>query len=240
MSAEVCREHPRHTGNGRRGNRVHPNRRRAASGQRRRLRLIGAILLAAPLSTASAQPTVGVIGGVSRASFTGGGSGNVVARTTFLIGAVGQISFGETLSLRSELYISDKGARVETLLGDPRTGPTKLFKVPYVQLPLLAQLRTSLGDRVRPHLFGGVSVGALLGCELEDTDCDDIEEIGHRSVDFGVLVGGEVEWNGVGVGVRYEAGIRAVEASVLGNELYNGVLSFTARYMFRRAPEGNP
>ena len=181
----------------------------------------------------------GVIGGLSRASFTGGGSGDVVARTTMMIGGVGDFAFGQMFSLRPELYFSDKGGRVETLLGDPRSGPTKLFKLPYIQLPLLAELRTSLGGMVRPHLFGGVSVGALLGCELEDTDCDDIEEVGHRAVDLGVLVGAEVEWSGVGIGVRYEAGIRAVEASVLGNELYNGVLSFTARYMFRRASEAN-
>lgn len=238
MATAVRGKSPRRTDYGDSGSRVRTNRRRGARRQLRRGILIGAILLAAPLSEVSAQPAVGVMTGFSRASFTGGGSRDAVARTTFLVGGVGEIAFGEVFSLRSELYFSEKGARVETLLGDPRTGPTKLFRVPYIQLPLLAQMRTSLGDHVRPHLFGGMSVGALLGCELADEGCDEIEEIGYRSVDLGVLVGGELEWGGVAFGARYEAGIRAVEASVLGNELYNGVLSFTARYIFRRESAG--
>jgi len=234
MVTAVRGEPSRRTDNGDSGRRVRANRRRDTRRRLRRGVLIGAILSAAPFSAASAQPAVGVLTGFSRASFTGGGSRDAVARTTFLIGGVGEIAFGEMFSLRSELYFSEKGARVETLLGDPRSGPTKLFRVPYVQLPLLAQLRTPLGGHLRPHLFGGMSVGALLGCELGDEGCDEIEEIGYRSVDLGVMVGGELEWSGIAVGVRYEAGIRAVEASVLGNELYNGVLSFTARYIFRR------
>lgn len=234
MATAVRDAPPRRTDYGDGGSRVRTNRRRVTRRQLHRPILIGAILLAAPLSAASAQPAVGVMTGFSRASFTGGGSRDAVARTTFLFGGVGELAFGEMFSLRSELYFSEKGARVETLLGDPRTGPTKLFRVPYIQLPLLAQLRTSLGDHLRPHLFGGMSVGALLRCELAEEGCDEIEEIGYRSVDLGVLVGGELEWGGVAFGARYEAGIRAVEASVLGNELYNGVLSFTARYIFRR------
>ena len=238
MSTAVRGAPSRRSHNGDRGGRVRPNRRDDALGRFRRARMIGAMLLAAAASAAwspaaSAQAAVGAMTGFSRASFTGGGSGDVVARTTFLIGGVGEIAFGE-VSLRSELYFSEKGAQVETLLGDPRTGPTKLFRVPYVQLPLLVQLQTSRGGRLQPSLFGGLSVGSLLGCELADEDCDDIEGIGYRTVDFGVLAGAEVEWNRVGLGVRYEAGVRAVEASILGNELYNGVLSFTARYMFRR------
>lgn len=237
MAAAVRGKPSRRTDYGESGSRVRTNRRRGARGQLCHGILIGAMLLAAPPSAASAQQAVGLMTGFSRASFTGGGSRDAVARTTFLIGGVGEFEFGEVFSLRSELYFSEKGARVETLLGDPRTGPTKLFRVPYIQLPLLAQLQTTLGDHLRPHLFGGMSVGALLRCELAEEGCDDIEEIGYRSVDIGVLVGGELEWGGVAFGARYEAGIRAVEASVLGNELYNGVLSFTARYIFRRGSE---
>ena len=72
-----------------------------------------------------------------------------------------------------------------------------------------------------------MSLGALLRCRLEGQDCGEIEEISHRRLDMGVLVGGELEWRGTGVGVRYEAGVRAMEASIRGNEIYNGVLSFT-------------
>ena len=194
--------------------------------------LILATLLAASVSPALAQVGLGVIGGMSRAGFTGSGAIEVSARTKLLIGVTGDVPFGETFSLRPELYVSTKGARLNTVLGDYGLGPSKVFSLTYVQMPILAQLRTAPGGALRPHLFGGLSVGALLGCELQDDDCSDIEQIGHRTVDVGVVVGGEVGWRGLGIGARYEAGVRAMEASMEGSEIYNGVLSFTVRYMF--------
>ena len=196
--------------------------------------LIVAALLAAAASPLSAQLRLGVIGGVSRAEFTGSGAIEVGARTKLLLGVTGDLPVGDALSLRPELYVSTKGARLNTVLGDYGLGPSKVFRLTYVQMPILAQLRTAPGGLFRPHLFGGLSVGALLGCRLQDDDCDDVEPIGHRRIDVGVVVGGEVGWRGLGVGARYEAGVRAMEASLEGSEVYNGVLSFTVRAMFPR------
>ncbi len=195
---------------------------------------VAVTLFAASFSPVSAQLDFGVIGGLGRAGFTGSGAIEVMSRTTFLIGVMGDVPFGETFSIRPEFYVSSKGAEVNTTLGDYRLGPSKMFTLSYIQMPVLAQLRTAQGGSVRPHLFGGVSVGVLLGCELQGRDCDDIAQIDYRAFDIGVVVGGEAEWRGLGIGARYEAGVRAVEASTLGNEIYNGVLSFTVRYMFRR------
>ena len=154
------------------------------------------------------------------------------SRTGFLLGVSADLPFGETLSLRPELHFTNKGAWVETLLGDPAAGPRKRFALPYIQLPLLIQLRPALrGAPLRPHLFGGVSAGLLLGCSLAGQACADIDEVDYRRADVGVVVGGEIGWGRVGVGARYEAGVRAVEASIRGNELHNGALSFTARYL---------
>lgn len=204
---------------------------RAAAGRGLR---IAVALFAASFSPVSAQLGLGVIGGLSRASFTGSGAIEVMNRTTFLVGVMGDVPLGEIFSIRPELYVSTKGAKVNAALGDYRLGPSKMLMLSYIQMPILAQLRTAQGGSVRPHLFGGVSAGALLSCELQGQDCDDIAQIDHRAIDIGVVVGGEAEWRGLGIGARYEAGVRAMEASTLGNEIYNGVLSFTARYMFRR------
>lgn len=209
-----------------------PCRRIAGSAAVGRRLLIAAALTAASVSPASAQLGLGVIGGFSRAGFTGSGAIEVSARTKFLIGVTGDVPFGETFSVRPELYISTKGARLNTVLGDYGLGPSKVFGLTYIQMPVLAQLRTAPGSALRPHLFGGLSVGALLGCELQDDDCGDIAQIAHRTVDVGVVVGGELGWRGLGIGARYEAGVRAMEASTEGSEIYNGVLSFTVRYLF--------
>ena len=192
------------------------------------------VLLAATPSAALAQPAFGVIGGLNRANFSGSGAVDVTSRTTFLIGAVAELPVGETFAIRPELYFSAKGAQVNTPAGNPADGPMKAFSLRYIQMPVLAQLQTAPGGSVRPRLFGGLSVGALLGCKLGSQDCGDIEAIDHRRLDVGVLMGAEVEWQRVGLGARYEAGVRAVEASIPGNEISNGVVSFTIRYMFRR------
>ncbi|MDE2805079.1 MAG: porin family protein [Gemmatimonadota bacterium] len=189
------------------------------------------LLLALPLEIASAQVAFGVIGGFNRARFTGSGAVDVASRTAFLMGAVGDVPITETFSIRPELYFSAKGAEVRTALGPGAGGSVKTFALSYVQLPLLAQLRPQAGGSVRPHLFAGISVGAVLGCKLGTADCGDIQEINQHGMDASVLMGGELGVRRAAFGVRYEAGIRAVDATVPGNEIYNGVLSFTLRYM---------
>jgi len=189
------------------------------------------ILLALPLEIASAQAAFGVIGGFNRARFTGSGAVDVTSRSAFLVGAVGDFPITETFSIRPELHLSAKGAEVRTVLGSSADGSVKTFALSYLQLPLLAQLRPAAGGSIRPHLFAGVSIGAALGCKLGTVDCDDIQEINQHGMDASVLMGGELGLNRIAFGVRYEAGIRAVDATVPGNEIYNGVISFTFRYM---------
>ena len=194
--------------------------------------LLVALLCALPSGAVHAQTTFGAITGLNRVSFAGSGATDVTSTSTFMIGVSGEIAVSETFALRPELYYSAKGAKISTLVGDPQFGPIKRFQLPYIQLPVLAQLRTASGrGALRPHLFGGLSVGVLISCSLQGQDCDDIEEVVDRRLDVGVLVGGELEWRGVGVGARYEAGVRAMEASVRGNEIHNGVISFTVRYL---------
>ncbi len=203
---------------------------------------LGVAALGAPFySPVSAQSSsdqrgLGVIGGLGSTSFTGSGAIDVTNRVTYLIGVSGDLPFGETFSFRPEIYLSGKGAMVNTSLGDYRASPNKLFKLSYVQLPVLLQLRTAAGSAVRPYLFGGLAAGVLLSCQLEEDSCDDIAQIKHRTFDVGVVVGGGLEWRDFGLGARYEAGVRAMEASTRGNEIYNGALALTVRYVRRARP----
>lgn len=196
--------------------------------------LFVAAMVAAPVSTLSAQAALGVIAGVNRSSFVGGGSIDVTGRNALMIGMVGQIPLAETYSLRSELFFSTKGARLRTPAGDPGDGPIKPLELPYIQMPVLVQLSTGGAGPLRPQLYAGAAVGLLLGCTLGSLDCDDDDGINQRRVDVGLVMGGEIAWRRIGLGVRYEAGIRTVDATLPGNEIYNGALTFAARYMFRR------
>lgn len=187
-------------------------------------------LLTWPAAAAQAQAGFGVIGGVTRATFVGGGSQDVTWTTTMLAGLVGIVPFSETLAIRTELHFATKGAR-------PRVGRTAdaALDLAYLQLPLLLEVHTGSRGLLRPHLYGGVSVGMLLSCRHEQVDCEDDPDFVGREFDSGVVVGGEIEAFGAALGVRYEAGLNTVnKAGFERHEIVNGVLSVTVRYLFRR------
>ncbi|MYA63516.1 MAG: PorT family protein [Gemmatimonadetes bacterium] len=196
----------------------------------KRFAILSAVaLLAGSAATAQAQAGIGVIGGVSQATFTGGGSQGITWRTTFLAGLVGILPLGEDLAIRPELHFATKGAQAR--LG--RTADAAL-DLTYLEIPLLLQVRPGSADLLRPQLYGGMSVGALLGCRREEADCEDDPDFVGHDFDTSIIVGGEVEVFGAGVGMRYEAGLTRVKADQEGLEILNGVMSFTVRYILPR------
>ena len=199
--------------------------------QRRFGVLLAVALLAAPVSGTRAQTSVGLITGLGFSTYFGSGASNVEWRTAFMGGGVAAFPVGETISIRSELYFSTKGSRVRTETGGVGEN---ILELSYLQVPVLVQLQLPAAAVVRPHLFGGISLALPVRCTRNDVPCTDVEHLKVHSFDAGVLVGGEIEVFGIGVGARYEAGLSSVLTSVPGTDVNHGVLSFTARYMFRR------
>ena len=191
--------------------------------------LAAVALLTGSAATARAQAAFGVIGGVSRATFTGGGSQDITWRTTLIAGVAGVVPIGEILAIRPELHFAAKGARARV----GRTADNAL-DLAYLELPLLMQVHTGRGSLVRPQLYGGMSVAMLLGCKRARIACDDDPDLESRGFDYSLVVGGEVEVFRTALGVRYAAGLNTVRAQVQGLEIVNGVLSFTLRYFFER------
>ena len=197
---------------------------------RNRFAVLAAVaLLTGSAATAQAQTAFGVIGGLGRATFTGGGSQDITWRTTVLAGVVGVVPLGDILAIRPELHFATKGARA-------RVGRTadNAVDLAYLELPVLLQVHPGRGSLVRPQLYGGMSVAMLLGCMRQRVDCDDDRDFGGHDFDSSLVVGGEVGVLGAALGVRYAAGLNTVRAKVQGLEIVNGVLSFTLRYFFRR------
>lgn len=198
--------------------------------------LVGALqALAAP---AAGQASVGVIGGFNSATFTGSSSVAVAGRRAGVVfGAVAELPLAGSFSIRPELHYSAKGARVRTVGSGPAGAD---FKVSYLQLPLLIQVRPTRGASVFPVLLGGVSLGLPLRCRRGALDCKSIVGFARQSVDAGVVVGVEAGFFGTAAaGVRYEAGFRSVNQSTQA-ELLNGVLSFTVRYALLRRASSEP
>ena len=198
---------------------------------RRRFGVLTAVaLLAAPVSGTRAQTSVGLITGMGISTYSGSGASNVEWRTAFMGGGVAAFPVGETISIRSELYFSSKGSRVRTETG---AVGENVLELSYLQVPILVQLRPPVAAVVRPHLFGGISLALPVRCTRDDVPCTDVEHLDVHSFDAGVLVGGEIEMFGIGIGARYEAGLNSVLPSVSGTEVNHGVLLFTGRYMLR-------
>lgn len=191
--------------------------------------LTAAALLAGSAATAQAQVRYGVIGGLSQSTLTGGGSQGITWRTTFLAGVTGILPLGETFSIRSELHYATKGARAK-VVGTSAAA----FELAYLELPLLLQVGAPPGYPLRPHLYGGMSAGALIGCSREGVDCDADPNFRGHEFDTGLVVGAEMEAFGAALGARYEAGLSTVRAGLRGLEIVNGVLSFTVGYLFPR------
>ena len=185
-------------------------------------------LLGIPAGNIQGQARFGVISGLSRATFTGGGAQGITWRTTLMVGGMADIGLGEAFAVRSELHFATKGPRA-------RVGETAdaALKLSYLQLPVLVQLLTEPGILLSPRLYAGVSLGVLLRCRRKDLTCSDDPGLDIRSFDYALLVGGEIEVFGAGLGVRYEAGLGSVTARAPGLEIQNGVLSFTVRYLFQ-------
>lgn len=183
-------------------------------------------LLGIPAGNVQGQARFGVISGLSRATFTGGGAQGVTWRTALMVGGVADLRLGDALAMRSELHFATKGSRA-------RVGKTAVaaMRLSYLQLPVLLQLLTEPDVLLRPRLFGGVSFGLLISCRREDIACSD--DLHVHDFDTSLIVGGEIEVFGTGLGVRYEAGLGSVTAQAPGLEIQNGVLSLTLRYLFK-------
>lgn len=186
-----------------------------------------------PAEVAQAQYGVGLIAGVSRTAFTGAGSTDVPWRTSALAGALVEIPTDRILSLRVEAYVSTKGSpQVRTGLGDARRQDA--LRLVYLQLPVLVQLQTPAGVPLRSRTFFGVSSAVPVSCKVANRGCGGVDHFQLVSYDFGVLFGAEIDFRGLGIGARYEAGMTSVLPAATGGDVRNGTLAFTMRYSWTR------
>lgn len=186
---------------------------------------------------ATAQLSVGVMAGLNRSMATGSGSSGADARTGFMVGGTTTVLVAETFSLRPELYLSTKGSRFRT---GPAGSDVRTMESVSVEIPLLAQLHTGPSELVRPHLLAGVSLGLTVRCRIDGADCSNDASLTRRAWEAGVVMGAELEVGRTAFGARYEAGLRPVGKFTWGTEIFDGVLSFTARYFLYSRSERVP
>jgi len=145
--------------------------------------------------SASAQPRLGVIGGLNIANVDAefdDATMDVSNKTVFGFGGVVDLRLNENFSLYMQPMYQQKGALV-TQLNPNLDFP---FKFAFLELPVF--LKAEFGSTVRPYLMAGPTVGYLLSADTEVeysnlTFKGDLKEV-TEDFDFGL---------GFGAGLRY-------------------------------------
>ena len=131
-------------------------------------------------------------------------------------------SFTPKLALQPEVMYVRKGAGENSIfVGDG-------YKLGYLEFPVLLKYKLADGKRLIPSVFFGPAVSTLLSAEIyQDNffDEDDVYDVkdGMKSVDFGLVLGGEVAFRSTRqveffLDVRYTLGLTNVVDPVKWNE----------------------
>lgn len=189
---------------------------------------LGLAALAAAGSTADAQTTLGVRGGVSVASvdLDVGEVFDDANRTGFVGGVFMDWSGGGLFGFQAGAQYNQKGAELD--FGDVVDELT----LSYLEVPVVAKVGLPLGT-IKPSVLGGVALGFNTGCDQGDLDGDD-SDCGDdvKSTEFSGIVGADVAFylSGLSVWVdgRYHFGLSDVSDAVDIDQLKNRAWAFQA------------
>lgn len=177
-----------------------------------------AAVAALPQAASAQWPSfdVGVTAGYNSASISGQDVPNPSRLPGFILGVSALHRLTGMWAVQPELLYSRRGAKAPDQNLEGITD--------YIDLPVLAKL--SLGamgaSPVQPALFLGPYAGMNLSCTIKGTQfgqkideaCDKLPvnpfSIKKRSMDYGIIGGGGLDWNNVGVFARYQWGLTRI------------------------------
>jgi len=172
--------------------------------------LIGLIfLLALPIVNINAQSTVGIRAGVISSKFDVQ-NGDIAEDYESKLGAdialVADFPIG-IFSISPEFHWLQKGAKLKDLDGTLNDA-TRTFN--YLEIPLLTKV--TFGDEVAFFFMAGPSVGYLLNGTDKDNDgqTNDLDLDFYKRIEYGLHVGGGVQFGVVRIDLRYIFGLSNV------------------------------
>lgn len=213
----------------------------------RTLKSLAPIALAAALQTSGAQlvdqplpgARWGFTAGLNQSTFAGDGLGPTSSRHGFVGGVDLVTPFKPNFSTQLEALYSMKGMKS---LGSSSSNYA-MFKLDYIELPVLLRADASLTSAVKAFAFTGPSFGFRVSCGADvvqngnetSNSCDDVQRVFSasgsklRTFDVGWVLGGglgfDVRNRRVSFGARYEAGLRTIGSQ---GSSKNRALSFMA------------
>jgi|AntRauTorcE11897_2_1112592.scaffolds.fasta_scaffold05298_2 hypothetical protein len=193
--------------------------------------IFGLLLAMGPIANhANAQSSVdfGIRGGLNISNLNDI-EGEADSRTGFMAGLYFNFLVPNSpVSIQPEVLYTQKGFE----------SGNNTFQLDYIEVPVLVKFDFITDGSVTPNVYFGPYVGFNVSAEIDGNEGllggdseSDIED-GVESTDFGVAVGGGLDFGRVDLGIRYGAGLTEVfEDGLFENNnsgAKNGVLSITA------------
>jgi len=157
---------------------------------------------AAPRPVHAQIPELGLKGGANLAVLGGKDAGAMERRTGFAFGAFLTVPNGSGRSVQAEALLTQKGARYG--------GASDSFL--YLEAPVLYRISPVLPPAVpvKPVLYAGPTAGLLLRARMGDADAKHL----YRSTDFGIALGGAVEFTRITLDARYQFGLTSIVKTI--------------------------
>lgn len=170
---------------------------------------------------AQAQRTggFGIRGGLNLANLNDTDA-NVDTRTGFMVGAYMSFPVSNSpVAIQPEVLYTQKGIEA----GE------STYQMDYIEIPVLARFDFITDGSITPNVYFGPYLGFNINAEV-DGEANILGgpnfEDNVKDTDFGVVVGGGLDFGRFDLGVRYGAGL--TEAFENSGSAKNGVLSVTA------------
>jgi hypothetical protein len=195
-------------------------------GKDRRRAIICTLVLIASTVGATAQGFSGLGAklGYNSSRFTGAdipGKG-ISSQAGVTLGGYVTYEFNDTFSLQQEVLFTFKGSKVNTI-GD--VWLSNIFL--YVEMPVMAKATFLAGHQLRPNVYAGPAVAALVAALNSKGLLEDI-----RTYDLGLVIGGGVEIWGLSLDLRLTKGLLNFDQSASGIDLKHQTISLMMGYAF--------
>jgi hypothetical protein len=195
-------------------------------GKARRRVIICTLALVASTVGATAQgfSSLGVKLGYNSSQFVGAdipGKG-ISPQSGLIFGGFVTYEFNDTFSLQQEVLFTMKGS-MANIIGD--VWLRNIFL--YAEMPLLAKATFLAESRLRPNIYAGPAVAALIGAFNNTGFLEDI-----RSYDLGLVIGGGVEIWKVSLDLRLTRGLLNFDQGASGIDLKHQTISAIMGYAF--------
>ena len=179
-------------------------------------------------------PAFGLVGGLNLANMHGSDVTGNKMRATFHVGGAVTVPLGSSLFFQPNVLYSMKGPKL-----DVGSGVSGSLELSYLEVPVLLGIRFPMkGSSTRPYIAAGPYVGFKTGCKVKASsggtsasmNCDDPSfGMTVKSTDFGVALGGGVQFGRLAVYGRYMLGL---SEPIENSNAKHDVISIGVGYFF--------